>query len=64
MPGNNISKRGGVPNAIPDAKAVIKIVVMISLSRCKLLNPFLNSTNEGEFTYERLNGVNISRFKL
>ena len=64
LPGNNTSKSGGVPIAIPEAKKVIKIVVMISLKRGKVLNPFLISTNEGKFKYEKLNGVNISKFRL
>ena len=64
MPGNNTSKSGGVPIAIPHAKTVIKIVVLISLNRGKVLNPFLISMNEGKFKYEKLNGVNNSKFRL
>tara|TARA_Y100001968_G_scaffold303184_1_gene317151 strand:+ start:463 stop:792 length:330 start_codon:yes stop_codon:yes gene_type:complete len=64
LPGNIISKSGGVPIAIPEAKKVIKIVEAISLIRGRVLNPFPISANEGKFIYEKLNGVNISRFSL
>ena len=64
LSGKNISKSGGVPMAIPDAKNVIKIVEAISLKRGRVLNPFPRSANEGKFKYEKFNGVNISKFSL
>ena len=45
----NSSKSGGVPMAIPDAKKVIIVVEIISLSRGKELNALLISRNDGNF---------------
>ena len=62
--GKNNSKRGGVPIAIPEAKSVITIVVVISLSRGSELKASINSMNEGKINDVYLNGVNISKSSL
>tara|TARA_Y100001968_G_C18754278_1_gene434762 strand:+ start:259 stop:411 length:153 start_codon:yes stop_codon:yes gene_type:complete len=48
LSGNNNSKTGGVPIAMPEAKKVIRIVVATSLKIGRALIAYLNSTNEGK----------------